>query len=242
MDVKVCLFLVILGAVGSTARELAAPNLLIKEKTEDVSALWISNLQEQRQLQPLKDASGSKGLCTMCEEYTATALGYLANNKTQAKVLGLLLQTCSKIPIYKHECTDLVDHYVPLFFLEISTIKPDDLCQKADLCHQVVSISQQFSQNNCDLCHQVVRETLSKLKDPDTQLDILEFLLKACGSVEKYANKCKKMVFEYAPVILINAEHFLEKNDVCTILHACEPAVGKEEALPETQTSMHSAS
>ncbi|XP_060176734.1 uncharacterized protein LOC132606977 isoform X2 [Lycium barbarum] len=304
MDVKVCLFLVILGVVCCTARELAAPDLLIKEKTEDVSG----NVQAQRQLQPLKDASGSKGLCTLCEEYTATALGYLANNKTQAKILGLLLQTCSQMPIYKHECTALVDQYVPLFFLEISTIKPDDVCQKADLCqkvvsisqqfsqngcdlcHQmvretlsklkdpdtqctalvdqyvplffleistikpddvcqkadlcqkVVSISQQFSQNGCDLCHQMVRETLSKLKDPDTQLDILELLLKACGSVEKYANKCKKMVFEYAPVILINAEHFLEKNDVCTILHACEPVVGKEEALPEMQTSLYSAS
>ncbi|XP_060176737.1 uncharacterized protein LOC132606977 isoform X3 [Lycium barbarum] len=238
MDVKVCLFLVILGVVCCTARELAAPDLLIKEKTEDVSG----NVQAQRQLQPLKDASGSKGLCTLCEEYTATALGYLANNKTQAKILGLLLQTCSQMPIYKHECTALVDQYVPRFFSEISTLKPDDVCQKVDLCQEVVSISQQFSQNGCDLCHQVVRETLSKLKDPDTQLDILELLLKACGSVEKYANKCKKMVFEYAPVILINMEHFLEKNDVCTILHACEPAVSKEEALPEMQSSLHSAS
>lgn len=54
--------------------------------------------------------------------------------------------------------------------------------------------------------------------------------------------QCKKMVFEYAPVILINAEHFLEKNDVCTIMHACQPAVDKEDALPEMQTSLHSAS
>lgn len=61
-------------------------------------------------------------------------------------------------------------HYVPLFFLEISSIKPDDICQKVDLCQKVVSISQQFSQNGCDLCHQVVDETLSKLKDPDTQV------------------------------------------------------------------------
>lgn len=241
MDVKVCLFLVLLGAVCCTARELAAPDLLIIE-TEDVSALWTSNLQAQGQLQPLKDVSPSKGICTMCEEYTSTALGYLSNNKTQAKILDLLLTTCSKMPIYKHECTAMVDQYVPLFFLEISTIKPDDICQKVDLCQNVVSISQQFSQNGCDLCHQMVSETLTKLKDPDTQLDILQLLLKACGSVEKYANKCKKMVFEYAPVILINAENFLEKNDVCTILHACQPAVDKEEALPKMQTSLHSAS
>ncbi|KAF3661696.1 putative thyroid adenoma-associated protein -like protein [Capsicum annuum] len=241
MDVKVCLFLVILGAMCCSARELAAPDLLIIE-TEDVSALWISNEQEQRQLQPLEDVSHSKGLCTLCEEYTATALGYLSDNKTQTKILDLLLTTCSQMPIFKHECAATVNQYVPLFFLEISNIKPDDICQKIHLCQKVVSISQQFSKNGCDLCHQVVEETLSKLKDPDTQLDILELLLKACGSVEKYANKCKKMVFEYAPVILINAEHFLEKNDVCTILHVCQPAVGIEEALPKTQSSLHSAS
>ncbi|XP_016452836.1 uncharacterized protein LOC107777346 [Nicotiana tabacum] len=238
MDVKVCLCLLILGAVCCTARELAAPDLLIKETT-DVSALWISNLQAQKQLQPLKDV---EGLCTLCEEYTASALGYLSNNETQTKILDLLLNTCSKMPIYKLKCTALVDQYVRPFFLVISTIKPDDICQKVDLCQKVVSISRYFSQNGCDLCHQVVNETLLKLKNPDTQLDILELLLKACGSVEKYANKCKKMVFEYAPVILVNAEHFLEKNDVCAILHACEPAVGKEEVLPKLQTSMHSAS
>ncbi|KAL3326702.1 hypothetical protein AABB24_037406 [Solanum stoloniferum] len=132
-------------------------------------ALWISNLQAQRQLQLLKDVGHSKGLRTMCEEYTATALAYLANNKTQTKILDLLLTTCSKMPVYKHECTAMVDQYVPLFLLEISTIKPDDICQKVNLCQKVVSISQQFSQNSCDLCHQVVRETLSKMKDPDTQ-------------------------------------------------------------------------
>lgn len=241
MDVKVCLFLVLFGAVCCTARELAASDFIIIE-TEDVSAMSTSNLQAQKQLQPLKDLSHGEGLCTMCEEYSATALGYLSNNKTQTKILGLLLTACSKMPIYKDECTAAVGHYVPLFFLEISSIKPDDICQKVDLCQKVVSISQQFSQNGCDLCHQVVDETLSKLKDPDTQLDILELLLKACGSVEKYANKCKKMVFEYAPVILINAEHFLEKNDICTILHACQPAIDKEEALPKMETSLHSAS
>ncbi|KAL3326697.1 hypothetical protein AABB24_037405 [Solanum stoloniferum] len=241
MDVKVCLFLVLLGAVCCTARELAAPDLLIIE-TENVSALWTSNLQAQKQLQPLKDVSNSKGLCTLCEEYTATALDYLSNKQTQAKILEVLLMTCSKMPVYKEECTAMVNQYAHLFFSEISTIKPDDICQKVDLCRKVVSISQQFSPNGCELCHQVVEETLSKLKDPDTQLDVLAILLKACGSVEKYANKCKKMVFEYAPVILINAEHFLEKNDVCTIMHACQPAVDKEEALPEMQTSLHSAS
>ena len=34
--------------------------------------------------------------------------------------------------------------------------------------------------------------------------------------------QCKKMVFKYGPMILIDAEQFLESNDICTILHACD--------------------
>ncbi|KAK1562748.1 hypothetical protein Q3G72_016464 [Acer saccharum] len=61
--------------------------------------------------------------------------------------------------------------------------------------------------------------------------DILELLLKGCNSVENYAKQCKRMVFEYAPLILTNAEPFLENTDVCNILHACRsPAAGHEQA------------
>lgn len=33
--------------------------------------------------------------------------------------------------------------------------------------------------------------------------------------------QCKKLVFEYGPLILVNAEEYLVKNDICTILRAC---------------------
>lgn len=55
--------------------------------------------------------------------------------------------------------------------------------------------------------------------------------------------QCKKLVFEYAPIILINAEQFLEANDMCTILHACDAeAVVSEEVSLGTEASMHAAS
>jgi saposin len=39
------------------------------------------------------------------------------------------------------------------------------------------------------------------------------------------------MVFEYGPVILANAEQFLETTDLCTVLHACkEPEDSMEQA------------
>lgn len=47
------------------------------------------------------------------------------------------------------------------------------------------------------------------------------------------------MVFEYGPIILNNTERFLEKNDVCTTVHACgvPPAASVEEAAAKVSDS-----
>ncbi|KAI0531201.1 hypothetical protein KFK09_000754 [Dendrobium nobile] len=34
--------------------------------------------------------------------------------------------------------------------------------------------------------------------------------------------QCKRLVLEYGPVIIFNAEKFFEKTDVCTAIHACK--------------------
>lgn len=34
--------------------------------------------------------------------------------------------------------------------------------------------------------------------------------------------QCKKLVLEYGPLILANAEKFLEATDICTSIHACK--------------------
>ncbi|RWW27457.1 hypothetical protein GW17_00008103 [Ensete ventricosum] len=54
------------------------------------------------------------------------------------------------------------------------------------------------------------------------QLEVIEILLKGCNKMGNYAKKCKKMVLEYGPLILVNAENFLQKNDVCAAIRACQ--------------------
>jgi len=39
--------------------------------------------------------------------------------------------------------------------------------------------------------------------------------------------QCKKLVLQYIPLVLVNGEKFLEKNDVCALLQAC-PASQKK--------------
>lgn len=161
-------------------------------------------------------------LCTLCEEFTAQALDYLNQNKTQDEIVDVLHQTCSRLHSFKQQCVLLVDYYAPLFFLEIGKIKPENFCKKVDLCERVANYLSVMSDESCTLCQQVLTEILGKLKDPETQLQVIEILLKACNRAENFAQQCKKLVFEYGPVILINAEKFLEKKDLCAALHLCK--------------------
>ncbi|KAK4748179.1 hypothetical protein SAY87_014765 [Trapa incisa] len=187
-----------------------------------LSAAWSSHARQLSEQHQQEDVSRNENLCTLCEEYAVQALDYLNNNITQTEVLQLLHERCSLMPTFKQQCITLVDYYAPLFFLQVSSIQPSEFCQKVNLCEQITLLSAQ-NEDSCQLCHQVVFEVLDKLKDPDTQMDIIEMLMHLCNSVEKkYVKKCKRMVFEYGPLVLANAEQFLEAQDLCTTLHACK--------------------
>ncbi|GER55738.1 saposin B domain-containing family protein [Striga asiatica] len=179
----------------------------------------------QGKAQNVEDISKNNQLCTLCEEFASEALNYLNQNKTQTEILDILHKSCAKVLSFKQQCIVLVDYYAPLFFIEVSNVQADEFCRKVNLCEEGVSFSHRFSKDKCDICHNVVTEALLKLKDPDTELEIVQLLLKACDSIGKSVKKCKKIVFEYAPLILVNAEEFLEKNDVCSILRACDKSM-----------------
>ncbi|XP_061368512.1 uncharacterized protein LOC133311475 isoform X1 [Gastrolobium bilobum] len=161
-------------------------------------------------------------VCALCEEYTAKALDYLNANKTQNEIIDILRNTCSQLLSFKQQCITLVDYYAPLFFVEIASIQPGDFCNKVNLCQHIASISLQVQEHSCEFCKDTVSELLAKLKNPDTELEIIETLLKVCNSVDKYANKCKRLVFQYGPLVFLSAEKFLETTDICTALHACK--------------------
>lgn len=226
MGARIGLIFVFLLAAGLAcdARELTTP---LRNK---VSAVSVLRSKAEKRFGVLGNVVKNDNLCSLCEEYAGEALFYLQQNKTQEEIISILHESCSKLQSLKHQCTTLVDYYAPLFFLEISTIKPSDFCGKVNLCNEIVAYAQEFSQNSCDVCHLAVSEAITLLKNPDNQLEILEVLLQQCKTVEKYIPKCKTLVFEYAPLILANAEEFLEKEDICGKLHACDSYASIEEA------------
>ncbi|VVB05346.1 unnamed protein product [Arabis nemorensis] len=170
-----------------------------------------------------EEVSKNDNVCTLCEEYVTDALSYLEKNETQAQIIEDLHDRCSHIRGFEQQCVTLVDYYLPLFFLQLESFQPHYFCKRMNLCGKVVALVEEARQDSCGVCHKTVSEILIKLQDPDVQLDIVELLIKGCKSLKNYEKKCKKLVFEYGPLILVNAEEFLVKNDICTLLRACPP-------------------
>jgi len=44
---------------------------------------------------------------------------------------------------------------------------------------------------------------------------------KECNKIEGHVQQCKRLVLQYIPLIMVNGEKFLEKNDVCALVQAC---------------------
>ncbi|URD81269.1 Saposin-like type B, region 1 family protein [Musa troglodytarum] len=183
----------------------------------DIMATEIGTGTPQSQSKISKAVKGNDQLCTLCENFTAQATQYIGENKTQTELLETLHQACSEMKPFEEQCILLVDFYASLFFAEISKIHPEEFCKKFDLCEEMDSINLRTSDDSCSLCHDVVAKVFIKLKDPDTQFEVIKMLLKECNEVENYVKECKKLVLQYGPLILINGEKFLENTDVCWI-------------------------
>uniref|UniRef100_A0A0D6R2G8 Saposin B-type domain-containing protein n=1 Tax=Araucaria cunninghamii TaxID=56994 RepID=A0A0D6R2G8_ARACU len=166
--------------------------------------------------------------CAVCEQFVEEAVYYVDQNKTRSEILSALHQTCSKLKMFSTECDSLVDYYASLFFMEVETVKPKEFCQKISYCSYSSSLSLKQEQN-CDLCRAAMSEVKAELEDPETKMKMIEMMLEGCKRVPTYTKECKRLVFEYGPLILTNMEKYLDSNDICSELHVCESHAGKLE-------------
>lgn len=248
MDTKIALLvLIVLGTSWtSDARMLVITSFSSGETvTSDFSDLLIKQHITKREfIKPSGEVGIDENLCVLCEDFAADAINFLEDNTTRTKVIDALHNTCSTIPPFAKQCLSMVDYYVPFLFSEIESVQPDQLCQKISLCDGTATRFHLFSDNKCQRCNDAVSEVIEKLKDPDTKLEIIEVLLKACNSLENNVKKCKTLVFEYGPLILTNAVHFLETTDICSAIHACRspPVSNQSDIVVEEETPLLSAS
>ncbi|KAL6653337.1 hypothetical protein ACP70R_008915 [Stipagrostis hirtigluma subsp. patula] len=169
---------------------------------------------------PVHLKSGSP-LCSACENFTNEAVSYLSEKQTQDKIMGILHDACSQTFSLEQKCVELMDSYATLLFAKITEIKPEEFCKQYGLCKDIAFFSAVRSDSTCVFCHHLLDEVMSKLKDPDAEFEIIQILLKECNKIEGYVQQCKRLVLQYIPLILVNGEKFLEKNDVCALVQAC---------------------
>nr|CAB3459150.1 unnamed protein product [Digitaria exilis] len=117
-------------------------------------------------------------------------------------------------------CVELMDSYATLLFAKVSEINPEEFCTQYGLCRNMDLFAAK-SESTCVFCHHLIDEVMSKLKDPDAEFEIIQILLKECDKVEGHVKQCKRLVLQYVPLILVNGEKFLEKNDLCALVQAC---------------------
>ncbi|XP_019184247.1 PREDICTED: prosaposin-like [Ipomoea nil] len=194
MDRRLCfVLLLVLAAISSCC--CSAKDLAATDLKRDVS-------EEQVQV------SGNEDQCSLCKQIASNVITYFSENRQT------LYNLCNAILDWLPRCSKIVE--------EISSSDPETLCKSLQLCEGVVSISQYASNSSCDLCHRAVMEAIQKLKNPDSQVEVLQLFLKACDSAKNFSTKCKKLLFEYAPSILMNSEQLPVTNDICTLLHVCD--------------------
>ncbi|RCV36555.1 hypothetical protein SEVIR_7G337200v4 [Setaria viridis] len=172
----------------------------------------------------------SNPICSACENFTNEAVSYLSKKQTQDKIVEFLHDACSQSFSLEQKCIELMQSYAALLFSKIAEIKPEEFCKQHGMCRDIAHLSGVRSDSTCVFCHHLLDEIMSKLKDPDAEFEIIQILIKECNKIEGHVQQCKRLVLQYIPLILVNGEKFLEKNDVCALVQAC-PASRKRTAI-----------
>uniref|UniRef100_A0A0D9XW66 Saposin B-type domain-containing protein n=1 Tax=Leersia perrieri TaxID=77586 RepID=A0A0D9XW66_9ORYZ len=225
MGLKVASFLLLLLIVTCGAAQGQGSDFVVLDlqatEAGDVSPMY----KEQIALTKIPVTLGRSRhspLCSACENITKEAVDFLSEKQIQDKIMAILEDTCSQTFSFKQQCLEMVDSYATLFFAKIGEIKPDEFCKQYGLCRDMALLSAVKSESTCVFCHHIMDEVMSKLKDPDAEFEIIQLLLKECNKIEGHQQQCKRMVLQYVPLVLVNGEKFLEKNDVCAIIQACD--------------------
>uniref|UniRef100_A0A0D3HHD6 ADP,ATP carrier protein n=1 Tax=Oryza barthii TaxID=65489 RepID=A0A0D3HHD6_9ORYZ len=233
MDFKVASFLLLLlivtcGAAQGQGNDFVVLDLKTTEIGEDASPMYKEQIASTKIPVTLLRSKHSS-LCSGCENITSEAVNFLSEKQIQDKIRTILHDTCSQTFSFEQKCLETMDSYATLVFAKIAEIKPAAFCKQYGLCRDMALLSAVKSESTCLFCHHIIDEITSKLKDPDAEFEIIQLLLKECNKIEGHQQQCKRMVLQYVPLVLVNGEKFLEKNDVCAMIQACD--AGKRKAL-----------
>ncbi|MQM12759.1 hypothetical protein Taro_045677 [Colocasia esculenta] len=246
VGVSFLLSLMIISCIYCDARSLQASDPSVSETTP----------AHELATGPLDEYEKSQRMCILCEQFAGQAMEYLKENRTQSEIIDTFHNVCVRLRSFQQQCLMLVDYYAPLLFLEVALVRPYDFCRRVNLCEDMAPpppapasplppvpsppsppVEPLMGERLCSFCNNTVFNFLARLRDPGTELKIVEGLVKGCVVTENFAQKCQNLIFQYGPVILTNFVRILERADICVAMHAC-----KESNQNETTIAMPYAS
>ncbi|CAL5328403.1 unnamed protein product [Camellia sinensis] len=104
------------------AKELTTTELSSGETViSDVSVLQINHQESEGIIKASEEVGRNENVCTLCEEFTAKAIEYLEDNKTQTVIIDILHNTCARLIPFEQKleiielllkACDAVENYV----------------------------------------------------------------------------------------------------------------------------------
>lgn len=219
MDLRILLLVLALGISCGCNAKVVTTDIYPDENGIDSVLLQQINLQQQQEseVDVVEELRENELLCKLCQKIVEPVLKLLSDGSVQQKIKAVLLKICSLLPS-NLMCNLKIEAFLQAFALQVAVLTPKTLCITIKLCDLIPIPPHHPSQDSYESCRDLVAEVSLKLKDPNTQLKTTEVLMKGCDVLEDFeglAEKCKTLVYSYAPLILHNAEQFFESYGVC---------------------------
>ncbi|MQM04724.1 hypothetical protein Taro_037527 [Colocasia esculenta] len=180
--------------------------------------------------------------CHSCLEVSKKVERFLADPSLNDEVDTLSNEICHILhPDLQVKCMKIMELYLRegILFLQILFLEKN-ICNSTGFCPNNNRSSTPTSGDNgqiksstpfkarewkrCETCHVAAEQIRKGLEDHEQQIKVIKTLLDACELVQTYADKCKRLVFQYGPLGLANLQKFLSSTDFCHLIHLCEEA------------------
>ncbi|XP_077253413.1 uncharacterized protein LOC143892576 [Tasmannia lanceolata] len=187
---------------------------------------------------PFSEELPPEFICYSCLDVSRKVEQILTDPKVLEKFVMLSADVCNLLPSdIQVKCIQMSEMYIhqAVLFLQ-EYFSEESLCNSTGLCSENAKVllmssngtEKQISANKisdertCKTCRDAIDELRNDLDNPEKQIKVIRFLLKACENAKNHVRECKKLVFEYGPLVLANLDKYLSSNDLCHMLHICD--------------------
>jgi len=168
--------------------------------------------------------------CSVCELVVSFTEKWVANNATEAEILGELDTFCNGLPFLGQQCASVVNEYGPQAIAWIvKNENPQAFCTQIGVCSSNVVKTQQNrvhklaeeQSGGCGICQLVMTAIDTWLESNQTEAEIAAQLDVLCNALGPLASECNSLVATYLPQMIAWVEKNENPTAFCTQIGLC---------------------